>query len=109
MTDSSASKGWTVVKPKVRVRPKYISKEKAFGLQRTLDIMGLSALLSSIESRNLQEDGWIFEGVIKKDDETRIFTAATCVYKEKSNARIYVTLPIANKWEDQAIFSRPKV
>lgn len=106
---SSSLKGsngtsWTVVQPKMRVKQKYITKQKALGLQRELDIMGLAILLLSIESRNLQEDGWVFEGIVKTNDKERIYAAGN-VSKKFLQTKTYTTLPVANKWDDQAVFS----
>lgn len=100
------AKDWTVVQQKARVKPKYITREKALTFQRELDIMGLAPLLMSIESRNLQEDGWSFEGIMKKDNEA-IFVLGN-VKKKKIPTKSYITLPVENKWEDQALFSRTK-
>ena len=66
--------------------------------------MGLGILLLSIESRNLQEDGWVFEGIVKTNDKERIYAAGN-VSKKFLQTKTYTTLPVANKWDDQAVFS----
>jgi hypothetical protein len=104
-SNGTSREDWTVVQPKVRTKQKYITKQKAFGLQRELDIMGLATLLLSVESRNLQEDGWIFEGIVKTNDKEKICLAGN-VSKKFLPSKSYITLPVANKWDDQVVFSR---
>jgi hypothetical protein len=100
--------GWTTVGNKKRERrekkgdrQKYISETLAFKLQRDLDITGLAPVLLSTESRNLQEDGWSFDRVIKNDEESN-------PEEEPRNTddMEYESLPIPNKWNDRALFSR---
>jgi len=99
--------GWTQVTNKKKFRRekkdshKYINEQAAFKFQRDLDITGLASVLLSTESRNLQEDGWCFERVLKNDDESE-------PQEEPRDTDLveYMWLPIPNKWNDRAFFSR---
>ena len=102
------SSSWQVVAPKKRVKQKHVKKEKAMQLQRDMDIEGLAEVVMSIESKNLQEDGWKFEGVTKGDIQGNSFFGLNGVAKNFSDLLVYTTLPISNKWLDRAVFSRSK-
>ena len=99
--------GWMVAGSKKkdrrdrRAQHKYISETTAMKLQRDLDITGLAAVLLSTESRNLQEDGWLFDGIVKNDE-----SADQQEDPENTDSTEYISLPIPNKWGDRALFSR---
>jgi hypothetical protein len=76
-----------------------MSKSKAYTYQRDLDVMGLADLLLSIESQNLQIDGWKFHTVLKSE--------TTPIPKDQNNVS-YTWLHINNKWNDRALFMRIK-
>lgn len=101
----SDDEGWTVVVDKRRqkraVRSRYISETTAARLQRDMDITGLADVLLSTESRNLQEDGWVFDRVIKNDAETPPEDEP-----RDTDTIEYICLPIQNRWNDRALFSR---
>jgi hypothetical protein len=99
--------GWMTVTNKKKERErtrgerqKYISEHQAFRLQHDLDIIGLANVLLSTESRNLQEDGWVFERVLKNDSESEPEEDP----RDTDLVR-YMYLPIPNKWNDRALFS----
>jgi len=104
MSDDEDGAGWTQVvnkKNEKKDRRKYISEPLAFKLQRDLDITGLAGVLLSTESRNLQEDGWFFDRVLKNDEESE-------PQNEPKNTDLveYMWLPIPNRWNDRAFFCR---
>lgn len=82
-------------------RRKYISESLATKLQHDLDITGLAVVLLSTESRNLQEDGWTFDRVLKSDENSE------SVEEPKNTDLVqYDWLPTQNKWGDRVLFSR---
>lgn len=82
-------------------RQKYISEQLAYKLQKDLDITGLAEVLLSTESRNLQEDGWCFDRIIKTDEDSDLVDEP-----KDTDTTEYIWLPISNKWNDRALFSR---
>jgi len=104
---SDGEDGWMSVVNKKKERRakqgtrKYMPEKVAYKLQHDLDITGLASVLLSTESRNLQEDDWVFDRVLKNDTETD-------PEDEPSNTGEveFMCLPIPNKWNDRALFSR---
>ena len=82
---------------------RYITEAQAFKLQKDLDITGLAPVLLSTESRNLQEDGWSFDRILKNDEESGPIDEP-----EGTDEIEYYWLPIPNRWNDKALFSRQK-
>lgn len=104
----SDDEGWTTVVDRKKdrrgrreERRRYISEELAFKLQRDLDISGLAGVLLSTESRNLQEDGWSFDRVLKNDEDSMPEPVP-----QNTDQVEYEWLHIPNKWDDRALFSR---
>jgi len=97
---------WTEI-PKRQKKPRYITERQAFNLQKQLDIMGLAKVLLSIESKNLQTDGWYFVDVLRGKDPDETDGVST---EPQSDALVVpegcTWLLIPNKWNDKAVFTR---
>ena len=95
--------GWTLVTKKERksrpVVTRHLSYADAMTLQKSLDIVGLAQLLTSVESKNLQADGWKFDRVLKGDGNQEE------PVPEDTEVMCYTWLPVGNKWNDRALFS----
>lgn len=92
---------WTDVQRRPR-KPKsrYITRERAFALQKELDIVDLAGVLTSIPSRNLQADGWGFDRILRGDGDRPEDVPPNTDLVE------FIWLAIPNKWGDRALFSR---
>ena len=102
---------WILVqKAPRRPKPRYVSENQAFTLQRDLDIAGLAPTLLSIESRNLQADGWKYDRVLKGVTTTSpdgVETTTPAAILENTTTTEYTWLAVENKWGDRVLFSRP--
>jgi hypothetical protein len=76
-------------------KARIISKEKAYRLQKSLDIAGLATFLLSDESQIIQREGWGYSRVVKKED----------VLTEIDENRTLL-VPIGNKWGDCVLFTK---
>jgi len=88
---------WTTVQPR-RKRFNFITELEAQEFQHDLDIVGLSKVLLSIESKNLQADGWKFHGILRGDGVN------TEESPEDTSEVKYTWLPIPNKWNDRVLY-----
>ncbi len=101
--------GWVTVEKKKRPKAKHLTRQKALALQHDLDIAGLAKILLSIESKNLQDEGWRFDRVLRGnivEDQTGSPATRKIEPPPVSDVFEYTWLPVSNKWGDQALFSR---
>lgn len=95
---------WSKVEKRKKIKPKYITRQKALNFQHDLDIAGLADTLVSEDAKRLQDDGWKFDRVFKPWKEPGVPTNDA---PPVSTPEIeYTWLPVSNKWFDQAVFSR---
>ena len=95
---------WVSVTHKRPAKPRYISRDRAMHLQKELDTTGLCSTLLSVESRNLQTDGWVFSSALKNDAEGKLLPVD--MIPANTDTREYTYLAIDNKWNDIALFYR---
>ena len=105
---SSDDEGWTTISSarKVRKTPAslpadehshYMTLDQAWKMEEIHRISGLHSVLISEQSRDLQDRGYQFLKVIKKQDPHR------SDYEDDPD---YKLLEIANKYQDTALFQR---
>ena len=98
-TSSDTITEWVTVSKKDR-RDKRMTRDRAINYQRSHNIKNLAKVLTSIETRNLEEDGWRFYCVLKGD--------ASEDDLHKKEGVEYTYIPVPNEWQDKAYFCRPK-
>jgi hypothetical protein len=80
-----------------------ISRRRATDLEKTLNVNGLCDALMSPPSLNLQEDGWIYDKVIKGGDSR----ATDRPIARVGNNKEYTCIAIPNNaWNDQIQYYR---
>jgi len=90
MAANDGNDAWLIPKKK-RDNRNYIRQNNARDLEKTLKITGFAEAMISAKSRHLQDQGYVFERVLK-GDETR------------SLGEGEVAVPIENKYGDALIF-----
>ena len=81
--------GWTTVGKHRKPRKTWMIAEKCWALEHELGIFNLAHCLLGDESKELQQQGYVFDGTTRMVDE----------YCDP-----VVLLPVGNKWEDYACF-----
>lgn len=80
--------------------PHLVGGERAYRLQKQLDIENLAMTLLSEQSKILQRDGWKYDRVLRKGRRR---------HDLERPDREYCTLDVIdNAWKDQLLFSREK-
>lgn len=103
----SIPKGWVTVEKKKKLKPKHLTRQKALVLQHDLDIAGLAETLLTVESKNLQDEGWKFDRVLRGTFDDPLEPGNRKIEPPPvSDVFEYTWLPVPNKWGDQALFSR---